>query len=77
MDKLFDMEINEVSNQIFEIVFELSTVAFLFAGTFMIVENSDPINADSDSGDRNFLTSFYFIVVTFFTVGYGDIAPRT
>lgn len=71
------MEINEVSNQIFEIVFELSTVAITFAGTFMIIENSDPMNAGQWEGDRNFLQSFYFIVVTFFTVGYGDIAPTT
>ena len=43
----------------------------------MIVENTNPMNAGSDAGDRKFLESYYFVVVTLFTVGYGDISPQT
>ena len=43
----------------------------------MIVENTNPINFGSDSGDRSFLQSYYFVIVTLFTVGYGDISPKT
>ena len=43
----------------------------------MIVENTNPINFGLDSGDRTFLQSYYFVIVTLFTVGYGDISPKT
>ena len=40
LSKCCDVELNDVSDQIFNIVFELATVVYLVAGTFMIIENS-------------------------------------
>ena len=43
------------------------TITYIVAGVFMIVENTNPINFGKDSGDRTFLQSYYFVIVTLFT----------
>ena len=77
LDKCLDIEGNEVNSQFFAIIFELVSITYIVAGIFMIVENTNPINFGLDSGDRTFLQSYYFVIVTLFTVGYGDISPKT
>ena len=75
LDRCIDIEGNEVNSQFFAIIFELVTITYIVAGVIMIVENTSHINFGLDSGDRTFLQSYYFVIVTLFTVGYGDISP--
>ena len=55
LEKCYDIEGNEVVEQLFDIVFEQFAVIYLVAGTFMIIENTDEMNFGKDSGDRTFL----------------------
>jgi voltage-gated potassium channel Kch len=62
-----------VSKQIFTICQTLMQLVYISAGLFMVVENFEL------TGDKKlyFHTSFYFVVVTLSTVGYGEITPET
>ncbi|RHY52225.1 hypothetical protein DYB34_013012, partial [Aphanomyces astaci] len=60
----------------------VTSIVFISACLFQLVENSyrAPILSDTGAWINNNVTlgdSFYFILVTISTVGYGDIAPAT
>jgi len=78
---------NALAYQILRLILKVLLLVWIMAGVFMQVDN-----ANKDSGftidpatnttipneeDLEFFSSFYYLVVTFSTVGYGDIGPRS
>ena len=58
----------------------LAITALLFTCSYMVylAERTHPVNCDEPSGKfSTYFNSIWLIIVTVFTVGYGDIAPQT
>lgn len=64
----------DVSRKISSIILMMFILVYISAGIFMILENFDQ---EANPVPFLFNETFYFIVVTLSTVGYGDIYPKT
>ena len=49
----------------------ITTLMFIFSCIIWVVESS------ANPGIKNFMDAFYFTVITFTTIGFGDITPQT
>jgi hypothetical protein len=56
---------------------ELILMMFISAVLFMVIENFNTNLDENPNYPYSFSTTFYFIVVTMTTVGYGDYYPRS
>ena len=55
-----------------QLVLMVMSIVFVASGLMVLIEQGEP-----DSDIDSFPTAIYFVVVTFSTVGYGDISPVT
>eukprot|EP00007_Cunea_sp_BSH-02190019_P003711 CAMPEP_0174235310 /NCGR_PEP_ID=MMETSP0417-20130205/4797_1 /TAXON_ID=242541 /ORGANISM="Mayorella sp, Strain BSH-02190019" /LENGTH=1313 /DNA_ID=CAMNT_0015313797 /DNA_START=38 /DNA_END=3979 /DNA_ORIENTATION=+ len=68
---LFARFINRVLYEVIKLVLIIVVMIFCAAGVFLLVEQ------DAHTPPLTYHLSLYFTVVTFSTVGYGDISPNT
>lgn len=64
----------DVSRKIFSIMIMVLIIIYISAGLFMVLENFDRVKNPSHI---YFHQSFYFVVITVATVGFGDYYPHT
>lgn len=72
LTKYYKLGQTDVDRQINIVLMTMIMLMYVSAGLYQQVEN--PENPDSP---MKFHDSLYFVVVTLFTVGYGDIYPTT
>lgn len=67
---------NSVSKQIMTLVLTIFSVLFIGAGVLHALNQNSP-GSFICNGDFDFLTAFYYTIVSTSTVGYGDVLPTT
>ncbi|KNC50374.1 uncharacterized protein AMSG_06861 [Thecamonas trahens ATCC 50062] len=73
--RLVMLRTNSIEREVTTLAFVVVALLFVSAGMFQIVEALHI--GDDPTQDIAFHDSLYFMVVTFSTVGFGDISPKT
>ena len=82
MMKFYELGEGEVDRQIRVIIMTLVLIVIVTSGVFSEIENSQNLVSIAEDGSDEFTSGYtyiyfhdalYFVVVTLFTVGYGDI----
>jgi hypothetical protein len=84
--KIFNIRISPKTMQLLRYILYYLVICHVFTGIWMYVSllspginwtNSEKIDFTCDNVGSFYLASLYFTMVTFFTVGYGDIFPQS
>jgi hypothetical protein len=70
---------SNLNSQIMALTMKL--IAIMFIATGLVQEasilNPDSFSSANEDSSLNWVTSFYFVLITFSTVGYGDVTPSS
>tara|TARA_B100000925_G_C22008356_1_gene474779 strand:+ start:430 stop:711 length:282 start_codon:yes stop_codon:yes gene_type:complete len=68
--------ISELIKKNSNLQYHLATI-IAFAVLYHILSKTSLVGEDEDERFHDFGTTLYYTVVTHFTIGYGDISPKT
>lgn len=70
------MFLSEILNKNSSLQYHFATI-IIFSVLYHVLSKTKMVGDDEDERFNNYGSSLYYTIVTHFTIGYGDISPRS